>query len=98
MFTPKFITNLIDSSSSLTYSKRNYKVYADTMGSEFKVYALSGGREGTPMRCRNVKPMLTDINTYSVDYNGQGLRIGMEGMPEHEFVVLALVVDLEVVK
>ena len=98
LFIPKFITNLIDSSSSLSYSKRNYKVYADTMGSEFKVYALSGGREGTPMRCRNVKPMLTDINTYSVDYNGQGLRIGMEGMPEHEFVVLALVVDLEVVK
>ena len=97
-FIPKFVTNLIDSSSSMTYSKRNYKIYADTMGNEFKVFALSGGREGTPQRCRNVKPVLTDVNTYSIDYNGQGLRIGMEGMAEHEFIVLALVVDLEVVK
>ena len=97
-FIPVVKTNNIESTSLIAMGKKNYKIYADTLGTKFKARAITGSLSNgnAYMECRTVNEQLSKIEAYSVYPNDQGLRVEVQGMKDEDFVLLAIVVEMEV--
>lgn len=84
-------TSLIDSASTMMYTKKGYNVAVDSMGTRFKVRAV-GSRDASSFKYPD---LITKIPAYTVP-SDKGLSYRFESFGGEDMVLLALMIEAEV--
>ena len=89
-FKAKVVTNNIDSTTTMALHKRPYNIFVDTMGTEFKASQSGCGVQASRIYGKDLTKLAITGNPTD------GLRIAIESMPGKDFMLLALIVEVEV--